>query len=903
MMEMAGQLPGNVGRLRVRIRAGLLPPNEMDACQQELTTLVSAVQSNPTVSNMNALIDFIEEQTGSVIEELAGDVWSDVIADGEPREARIRVCNMTVTLTIDGTLTTSGSCSSFPKYAMTLEDQDFHMDSIRIGAVDPTSAGSYSTFDVLPSYDVHLEHPRLEYIGQESESEISLIISEDGANPENLPVIVANGEFNIPTIRVNGYYTERVALSDIYSGDAESHNYTYTHRHPPVGMKLIRRAPSGTVGVLTVDAPLRLGTISGSNIVHESADFAINSASANQGDFLMHKLQTVNSSFAPWPSPSASGDTEEEAWENFVAVCDAYNASRNIYQPTLEVGDRAITVRFETRDNAFRIRTYGCNTSGGALAQKYDALGVNYGGYITIEGVNGGGPQLKCAPIPEPVGADRFLHSIQTRIITDNDDEVGYTRTNWRRVASIAAGQFIPEVEAAVAEPDPRPLFNYMEPDPDFGSPVPSPGSPDPTVPLGDPAFPVNGRATFDPDAPPLFEADWPFDEPAPIGDPFEFTPPDPDFDTPFEPPDFYPPTFNAPISDWKFKTPSFDPCNFGMPDFGGDICGPSGMGDTGMPSEGSPWGGTDNFPTDFGGTPTGGGGGDIGGVGGVGGGAGGYNPGPDGMDPDSELPGGSKYLDEERCYQDELATSIITEMAMDLGLDESKIIINPEGVACDETYTGCFPAGTNKFDILKKMASICGYGVIDTGGGIIIQPPSPNDVHHYLDNYNNIFFLERHNTDVDLYHHVEVFRPPLIRDGVVIKPAVSKVALIDTPFEPDEGSIKYIRETDYNLTDAQLQNIANLEAGKVGGLGSQVQVTTLWREGYAYALYDQLHLRRYDRGWFTDWKIRHIEHMFTDDGNLTIAQASWIGYDPAPALPAPVNTSQALRPQLANYG
>lgn len=442
--------------------------------------------------------------------------------------------------------------------------------------------------------------------------------------------------------------------------------------------------------------------------------------------------------------------------------------------------------------------------------------------------------------------------------------------------------------QGGTSEPATEPL-PPMQPDPTWGGPT--------NFPLDNPwsaPVPTAGSVNFDPDGPPYIQADFPFDGPPDIGDDFTFAPPDPfDLDD-WEPPPFYPPEWSAPIGDWGFGNPSLDPCNFDMPNFDGGLCGPRDPGGSDWPAGGGAGGllGTDPFSGD---NSLGGGGGTVGGIGGIGGGVGDYNPGPDGT-------GGSKYTDSELCFTDEPVTAIIEQMAFELGIDPSKVIIDPDGVPCDETYTGCFPPGTNKFEILKKMAAICGYGVVDTGGGVIILPPGPTNVHHILTNYTDIFVLERVNSDADLYHHVEVFRPAAVVGGVY-HPLVSKVALVTSPFNPPIDSVKYVRETDYNLTDSQLQNLANVEAGKTSGLGARSQITTLWQKGRDFALYDQVHLRRYDINWYTRWMIRSMEHTFSGDGHLTLAQLSWLGFDPTPSsLPPPVDAGTSLKTQLQNY-
>lgn len=344
------------------------------------------------------------------------------------------------------------------------------------------------------------------------------------------------------------------------------------------------------------------------------------------------------------------------------------------------------------------------------------------------------------------------------------------------------------------------------------------------------PLTPPPGDYNFEPDELPNFEIEIPGDIDFPdIGDNIDDFPEFDDIDFP----DF-----------------DGDPCNWDMPGGDGGLCGPGDGGD--------PGGGT---------------GGGNGGGNGTGGGNGIPNPRP------NPTPQGKFFL-KKTCFKNELCTSIIRKLCLLVKADPEKIIIQPS----TERYTGCFKKGSNIFDALRLMARICGFGIIiGDDGTVTIEPPKPTNVHHYLHEATNIFALVRVYDNTDLYEYVEVTRPPLYRNGYRVKPGVSKVAAVRSPFQPPAGSKKPIEIADYNLTDRQIQNLANYEANKISGGGAKCQVTTLLNRDMK--LYDRLHIQRPSINWYTQWMIRSITHSYTNEGFLTIVQATWLQADPVPSV------------------
>jgi hypothetical protein len=358
---------------------------------------------------------------------------------------------------------------------MTLEQQDFHMGTIDVGTTPtfPVTGGFISEqYDVFPEFDVHLEHPSLVWVQQGTGAHAR----SAGESPMSNRVQVG-GVFYVPMIRLKGHYTHRVALRhhtfDSTSG-TDVHTYTYEQQNPPVGMKLVRRAPSGTSGQLTVDDPLRMGTLSWSGNPEveasiSSCDFTLfeNSSSSatdnirtGQGLSNQYSIYSQRDTQFRWPH-DLSGQSQVSAtaaWTDFKQDVAAYNATATAFLPTLSADDneRTITVSFMTNDNAIYIRTHGCEVVSGAQTAeslKYDTLAINYGGYYHHR--SGWASSLQLLPQYRSyfVGRHDFLDGVQERLLQDTDDDVGTTKTNYRRASAIGSGDYIPSIEAAVVGP------------------------------------------------------------------------------------------------------------------------------------------------------------------------------------------------------------------------------------------------------------------------------------------------------------------------------------------------------------------------------------------------------------------------------------------------------------------
>ena len=364
---------------------------EPGTCLDELQALIDVVQANPSsAAAMNALIDFIEDQTGSVIEELAGDVWEQVAEDGEEREVEVEVCGACVTLSIDGTLVGSRSCGHLPQFTLTLEQQDFHLEPIVVGSPTPGVDGDYRELLTVPEYDVHLEHPRLEWLAGIDDADI-----RDNMASPSFPNTFqeVGGQTYYPAIRINGYFTASLLLNhfrNVDTGGGLTDSYAYSYHPPPLGLKLIRRAPSGGAG-LTIDDSLRLGTETfGSARGVANSDFCLLTGSEfhgagyqAQGTNSQLMLNTVRNPHV-WPILDGGGSGTLAAWAAFMVDVNDYNATRGPQQPTLEVDEvaKTVTISFMTRENAIYIKAWGCFYSAGTDDDiLYDCLSVNYGGY------------------------------------------------------------------------------------------------------------------------------------------------------------------------------------------------------------------------------------------------------------------------------------------------------------------------------------------------------------------------------------------------------------------------------------------------------------------------------------------------------------------------------------------
>jgi hypothetical protein len=426
----------------------------VSACQPELNELVHAVNNDPSAQNVSALFSFIEGHTGQSMEELLGADWEQLIADGETIQRSIPIdeCNAQVTLTLSGTLNATTNCGNLETFVLHLEQQDFSSETIQQGTIQIGPDGSFDEYDVTPRFNVHLEHPKLVWLAS---GVLPLNRLQSGTIFTSQSV---EGVEYTPYLRINGSYTERVArLHNVVIDpvtEEDLHFYAYGMQRPPVGFKHVRRLPSGISGGLTIDDPIRLGTETITGGVHDviNTDYNDMSQNTNQGSLERYHLGIHDS--LPWPSISGTSESQEVAWDEFVANVEDYNATRSVNQPVMSVNEstRSVTVSFMERDNAMYIRTWGCFSSAGNEDIKYDNITVNVGGYIYHAYYEITGEPVLVTTIFDSVDeSEDFMEGVQERIIREDDDEVHHTHTSYRRLLPAQAGSFSPTIEAAVA--------------------------------------------------------------------------------------------------------------------------------------------------------------------------------------------------------------------------------------------------------------------------------------------------------------------------------------------------------------------------------------------------------------------------------------------------------------------
>jgi hypothetical protein len=420
---------------------------EDSECWINLLLLVDAVNADPTIENVTALVDYIEEQTGSVIEELAGDVWSDVMADGQPRNATIDVCGGTVTIVVDGTLVAATTCAGMPQYVLELDQQDFHLDTVQVGEPTPalvTGGVVTNSYTITPEFDIHLEHPKLVWLPSTD--------PRMGHWPDSIGGDVSvGGTLYKAKIRLNGYFTCRPALHRVNTAmddpeEGETDVWTFTYEKPLLGMRVVRRAPSGTTGQLTIDDPLRPGTPAGTGDPDDpqgvnDTDYSVRkgpqgdpqSEIISQGTEDCYSLDGTSITTTPtrkWPDlTGASTVSRDLAWQDFKDDLAAYNSTRNQYQPVIEITNDSPTnpqlrFSFMTADNAIYMKAYGCETSGGSVTAQsllYHIVSINWGDYIYFGSGWSGGPHLYSNNFEEFAHRNDFIEGVQERIVREAD--------------------------------------------------------------------------------------------------------------------------------------------------------------------------------------------------------------------------------------------------------------------------------------------------------------------------------------------------------------------------------------------------------------------------------------------------------------------------------------------------
>lgn len=413
------------------------PTGELSDCQQQLQNLVDAVQASPgNVTAMNNLIRFIEDQKGEVIDELSGSAWDQVQQDGVARTVVIDVCDSQVTLRIDGTLRSTTGCR-LDRYTLHLTQNDFTLDHTQ--QFTPPSSSFWSGYITPPSSTVHLENPRLEWLGIGVDDAILSRAKNLGTTS-----VLKDGVQWRPAYRINGSYTTTIAVQQVHDASrTPADRFNYEIKLPPFGFKLITRRPSGSPTGLTVDNPLRLGSISSGQISPANTDYCRAVDRTHEGEFNEWQLPPIAASqpFVPNIEIGASSMAQLQT------RVSQYNSQRTIVDPvlTLDEANMTATVTFLTRDNAKYVGATGCGSSNTAATKVFDAITVDWGGYYS----GGGTPQLRTNSIFTAF-QDDWIEGVLERVIRNSDNKCGVAHTNYDRQLPAAAGTFDPKVGALI---------------------------------------------------------------------------------------------------------------------------------------------------------------------------------------------------------------------------------------------------------------------------------------------------------------------------------------------------------------------------------------------------------------------------------------------------------------------
>jgi hypothetical protein len=420
----------------------------------------------------DALVEYIEDALGQSIEEAYPDEW-EAAEGGEEQDITIDLGDDRLKITLDQCCQ-EAACEDLGEFTLTLEEQDFTIQTNQIGAPTsfPVSGGNQiNTYYWTPQYDIHLEHPKLEWINQAFNEDFTAFLDPRanlwGGGDGQVSV---GSDTYAAAIRINGHFTFRPALLRVNfipsnPSTPQSDNWSMTYESPPLGLMVVRRAPSGTTGQLTVDDPIRLGIPLGTGNPDddqgvEDSDYSLvkdpqaGSDPNGQGDlghfFLAGSQSAFFLDYGNWPgvletwvgTSNAAGEDAgpPQAWLDFTADIDAYNANEgnNPYSPdvTYDVDAKTVTISFMTEENAIYMPTFGCALSGGSPSAEtlnYDAVAINYGNYVYHASGYDNGPQLYTNTLPQLAHRNDFMEGIQERLVAGGDPDVHTTKTDFKR--------------------------------------------------------------------------------------------------------------------------------------------------------------------------------------------------------------------------------------------------------------------------------------------------------------------------------------------------------------------------------------------------------------------------------------------------------------------------------------
>jgi hypothetical protein len=838
-------------------RAAVGKPYEIRGGQggaEELVAFIEAVEANPSTSNISALIAFIQDETGEMIEDLTAPTWAQVAADGVQRTHELTILGVTFTVTIDGTPAVGVHCPLNEGMHFTFPQTQFDLPTLNY--YTPPVAPSTLQVIGMPDVTVEIQQPEFVYVPN--------LLPPDFTDPNPLYAALGwrdqtndaltgtddSGVSWINYVRIKGRWTTNIVLKTTEPPSATTFRY---QAYPPLfAVGSSTRWPVGNNYDIPwdPDLPPVVGTwpAYGTNdnvIVRPDPDSPDtdypDTFFDGVGGNLAYNLLGSQSWFHTRPSKSTGGSfgflaqtntasSESAAWTLFMAKIDAYNAERTIYDPvvTVDATNKTLTAVYETDESAMYVQLVGCNVvfNPDVVDTAYNFLTAIWGGYRwqgnvaqPWEGWYSGDSGTTFTPGTVSLGPlHRYIAKEEMNLAWHQDDTtVGTMSTSLDRVA--------PTTQAN----DPE-IVDAEAPDLD--------GEPPETTPSPPPVNPVGGGCKASIDGP--SSCNWTV--PPSID-------PTPEFPLPGDM------VGEMPVFDTKF--PEFPPMDCLMPDFGNmDACGDGGPGGSGY--------------------------------GGGGGGPGFNGPLPGGRDRTGRAgnrhaglkTGGPTYgpprtrtFDKKKCYPE--GTSImgmITDLLLLAGVQAIDIVFQIDNT-WDKTLNRdkCFRKGSRIFDAASWAARMLMCEIIDEGPpthNVYIGPPwhRPGQVtHHFMDHFPNtdgylpLFNIAPAYSSEDMVDFVEVF-------GAHLSSPV--IAEVDSPFAPNDGSSKLI-EVGPDFSQADAEDWAAYHAARIRRKSVSVQVTVPYDTDYF--LRDKMVTHLPSRGFEETWIVFGKESQLARDGHFHV--------------------------------
>lgn len=843
-------------------RAAIGKPYEIRFGQggaEELRALLAAYEADSSEANLDAVLDFIETETGQTIEELTQETWDLVETDGVSRSVIVDVLGVPVAFTIDAEETTVGAyCPLNHTMEFTLPQLSFDLPTLdyQDPSASPTS-GIFAIVSQMPDAAVEIQQPEYVqipvieeplppdpddyatnplYTAIDARDQVSssLIGTASGlpGDPQsyftaakikgswtaNIYHVLTN--FPVPNFQWYGVLPPLFAVASSQRlPEASELGFPWRDTAWPPMVGAWDDYPNSTIlaiqdGFPTTDYPTYPVSGIGGN----------NSESAGYQCWFHAQTTGVGTSYV-FAGNATTATSDATAWANFIDMIDDYNANKTIYDPVVSVDEDAMTLTaiYETDENAMYVPVAGCNISVASdpVDTLYNFLTAAWGGY-RWEG-RSNGPWANWAS--NDSGTNFFimgngpLHRYMAREVHDfawhqDDTSVGIMHTEMDRIAptTVARTGLVASVSAADGEP-PETTPSPPPVNPVGGgcrSSIDGPSSCNFTVPPVDDEFPLPGDTVGDM---PVYDTNLP---------------------------DF--PSLNCVVPDFG----NMDTCGGGSGGIGGG--GGPGMNGT-LPGGRDRTGRTGNR---HGGIKTGG---------------------------PTYGPPRTRTFDEKKCYPEGFSImGMITDLLLLAGVQAIDIVfqIGPEW---DKTLNRdkCFRKGGRIFDAATWGARMLMCDIIDEGPpthNVYIGPPwhRPGQVTwHFMDHFPNtegylpLFNIAPAYSSEDLVDFVEVF-------GAHLSSPV--VSFIDSPFAPGDGSSKLIEVgPDYSVADAE--DWAAYHAARIRRKAVSVQVTVPHdgdlEDDENYFMRDGMVTHLPTRGFEETWVIFGKESQLARDGYFHI--------------------------------